>query len=289
MECLLIDDAPEMSRSAVRRIERESGANFLSDGRPPVVLGHKLQGHTPWFPLGRLVLDAQVRNGDLFSDHPKAVAPGNLRARVGTEMGDVAIDFPLKLVTEDDAEGPASFLLNPRRFSLIKDIQIGIVVGVPEFDEAVVDRLIFGNQVSGTHQLVPPLGQGPEFPGSGFGAFEGAFAHQTLSPEIPEFSGRLFRTAAVNIEPKVVRGNHSKPAEFGQGANFRIVEAVAAVAVNLSGITRNDFRATVYGPAIDPLFRRRRSAHRASGFGVAVLGLGRPILGLDTDFANVPR
>ena len=106
----------------MRRIERESGANFLREARPPVVLGHKFQVHTRSFPVTRFVLDAQVRNGDLVPDDAKAVASGNLQARIRAEMGDVAVDLPRQLAIENDAEGAAAFLLNPCGFLLIKEI-----------------------------------------------------------------------------------------------------------------------------------------------------------------------
>ena len=87
------------------------------------------------------------------------------------------------------------------------------MIGLPGFDEAVVDLLILGNQ--GARKLVAPLGQGQDFTGSGFGAFEGVLAHQTLAHEVLEFSARLFRAVTVDIEREVVGGNHSKAAEFG--------------------------------------------------------------------------
>jgi len=113
-------------------VDGESGADFFRQISSPVVTGGEFEVHTSPFAVARFVLDPNVGNWNLSSNHPKTIPFGNGRFLLGrrlarTELRGIVVEALLHLIVENDAEISASLLLDLLCGLLMEPVEIGVV------------------------------------------------------------------------------------------------------------------------------------------------------------------
>ena len=135
--------------------------------------GGQFEVHASPFSVGRFVFDSNVGDGNLSANDLESVRVGDGVFAVGgitvfAELREVAIKMLLQFVVENDAKVASSLVFDLCGRFLIEPVEVGIVMSLAGFGEAVVKRLRFAGTLGLREKAMTVLGKSEQVGGSPF-------------------------------------------------------------------------------------------------------------------------
>src|SRR5882762_1699426 len=182
-----------------------------------------------------LVLDAKVGDRNLVVHNFEIVFVGDPDSLVGQlligiDPGQLPEELLFELVVKDDTANLAAHISNLSGDLVIEAVEIGVVAGFFGLDQAVIDRLAMGDELGSLKEPVGVLRQCQNSGRVGRVALNAALFDEPLPAKTAEVAVHLREIAAVSELREIVCGNHAELAQVGEGLDFRLPQAVLAVA-----------------------------------------------------------
>src|SRR5215470_11704129 len=241
----------------MRGVQREPGFDLVRNVASAVVLGDKLEVDPSHLAGCGLVFDPHVRNRNLLANDTKAMPLGDLPARGGAQASDIAVDFPLELVVENDPRNAAAFLLNPSGFFLVKAVEIGVVVCLFGSHETAVHGLVAGGDAIPVKEPKAFSRKGCELARGSFRPRKRTKADQAQTHEMSEATFRFVR-GAIDVLRKVEPVDHAESPQFPNRQDLGFGEAIPSISDVQDLASAQHVAALMLGGAVKRKTRRSR-------------------------------
>ena len=221
-------------------VKGESSAHLFSEISPAVVAGGEFEVHASSFSVARFVFDSNVGHRNLSPDGLESVLFGDgmfaiCRIAVFSELCEIAIQVLLQFVVENDAKVSAALTLDLRGLFLIEPVEVGVVMGLAGFGEAVIQSLTLASALALRQKAMAILSESEQLAGTHFLMRNGFHFNETLANEIFHVGSHAIVVPAIDKFREILPGHSAEFPEFHHRYDFRVPEAIGSAAKFMDG------------------------------------------------------